>query len=85
MKPRRENGAVLVSPMTSDVSSGSALIVLLLLKLGRRIQRIPAWKTQITWLREAAHVSIAKLSMRTAQKTRPSTQYAVNDLASPGN
>jgi hypothetical protein len=23
--------------------------------------------------------------MRTAQKTRPSTQYAVNDLASPGN
>jgi hypothetical protein len=26
MKPRRENGAALVNPMTSDVSRGSALI-----------------------------------------------------------
>jgi hypothetical protein len=60
MKPRRENGAVLVSPMTSDVNSGSVLIGLLLLKLGRRIQRIPVWKTQITWLREAVHGSVAK-------------------------
>src|SRR5690349_18424960 len=30
MNPRRENGAVLVSPMTSDVCSGSALIGMLL-------------------------------------------------------
>ena len=27
MKPRRENGATLVSPMTSDVSMGSALMM----------------------------------------------------------
>src|SRR6516162_10452201 len=31
MKPRRENGATLVSPMTSGVSTGSARISLLLL------------------------------------------------------
>jgi hypothetical protein len=27
MKPRRENGAALVSPMTSDVSRGSARMI----------------------------------------------------------
>src|ERR1700675_152009 len=27
MKPRRENGAIFVSPMTSDVSCGSALML----------------------------------------------------------
>jgi hypothetical protein len=60
MKPRRETGAVLVSPMTSevntgDVNMGSVLIRLLLqLFLGRRIQRILACELQITWLREAA-------------------------------
>jgi hypothetical protein len=30
MKPRRDNGGVLVSPITSDVRRGSALIGLLL-------------------------------------------------------
>jgi hypothetical protein len=43
MKPRRENGATFVSPTTSDVSMGSALIVDFLQLVGMRIQQaIPA-------------------------------------------
>jgi hypothetical protein len=38
--------------------------------------------TQVTSLRAAA---IKKLQEVGNKKTRPSTQYAVNDLASPGN
>src|ERR1700704_2093234 len=63
MKPRRETGAVLVSPMTSgantgDVNTGSVLIRFAPpALLRRRIQRILAYELQITWLREAAHAS----------------------------
>jgi hypothetical protein len=90
MKPRRETGAVLVSPMTSEVNTGDVNTGSVLIRfappalLRRRIQRILACELQITWLREAAHASQETRSCGN-KKTRPSTQYAVNDLASPGN
>jgi hypothetical protein len=39
MKPRRENGATFVSPMTSDVSRGSALMMDFLRRVEARIQQ----------------------------------------------
>jgi hypothetical protein len=42
MKPRRENGATFVSPMTSDVSWGSAFMAGFLSSVGRRIQQTNA-------------------------------------------
>jgi hypothetical protein len=38
--------------------------------------------TQVTSLRGAANKKFQEVGNK---KTRPSTQYAVNDLASPGN
>jgi hypothetical protein len=51
MKPRRENGAGLVSPTISDVSKVSSLMGVLRL-VGRRIQNENAGETQITSLRD---------------------------------
>src|SRR4051812_2778528 len=50
MKPRRENGATLVSPMTSEVGRGSALMAVLLF-WGAHSACKPG-RTQITCLRE---------------------------------
>ena len=51
MKPRRENGAGVVNPITSDVSVDSALISLSLRLIEGRIQRAIVSETQITSLR----------------------------------
>jgi hypothetical protein len=83
MKPRREKGATLVSPMTSEVSGVSALVAALLFLGGafslqtRREGKSPACEM----LAGRGNATGPKIGHK---KTRPSTQYTVNDLASPG-
>src|SRR5947208_3950667 len=54
MKPRRENGATLVSPMTSEVVRGSALMAALLFLEAHSACK-PA-RTQITCLRDVGRL-----------------------------
>src|SRR5438046_8209546 len=63
MKPRRENGATLVSPMTSEVGRGSALMAALLFWDAHSACK-PA-RTQITCLRD-----VSRLGERTAQRPK---------------
>src|SRR3954451_4499423 len=65
MKPRRENGATLVSPMTSEVGRGSALMAVLLFWEAHSACK-PA-RTQITCLRD-----VSRFGERTAQRGQKS-------------
>jgi hypothetical protein len=80
IKPRRENGATFVNPMTSDVAKGSALMMNFLLCWEAHSAGNPL-TTQITCLRESGYL----LGFSTLQKTRPPAQYNANGLASPGH
>jgi hypothetical protein len=59
MKPRRENGAGMVNPITSDVSVVSALISLSPRLIEGRNQRNIVSETQITRLRGMAEKKCA--------------------------
>src|SRR4051795_9220303 len=65
MKTRRENGATLVSPMTSEVGRGSALMAVLLFWEAHSACK-PA-RTQITCLRD-----VSRFGERTAQRGQKS-------------
>src|SRR6185295_1217059 len=65
MKPRRENGATLVSPMTSAVGSGSALMAALLCWLfWEAHSACKLVRTQITCLRDAGRLCWGRPAQR---------------------
>src|SRR5438445_12235703 len=64
MKPRREKGATLVSPMTSEVGRGSTLMAALLFGEAHSACKPP--RTQITCLRDVGRLR------RTAQRGQKS-------------
>src|SRR5436190_18337849 len=85
MKPRRENGATLVSPMTSEVGRGSALMAAHL--FGRRIQlanrrerKSPACEMSAGW--GEAHRAAAQKSGKKQGRRRsiPSTTLPAPDI-----
>src|SRR5215213_1493579 len=84
MKPRRENGATLVSPMTSEVNWDSALIGRSSF-FGRRIQlakrcerKSPACEMHVGWGRAAAQKSGLKKQGR--RRNIPSTTLPAPDI-----
>src|ERR1700681_1742134 len=87
MKPRRENGATFVSPMISDASWGSAVMIDPP-ACGRRIQQIIRGEGKSRACEDSAQIrgrwgGIGKGGPE--KKTRPPTQYNANGLASPGH
>src|ERR1700712_3603358 len=84
MKPRRDNGAVLVSPTMSDVSIGSALIVFFSLD-GGRIQQAIASEHKSRGRVDFTRLGCGPSLPWRGQKTRPPAEYnALRPCHAPG-